>query len=114
MTTSLPCTWGITDLHRIVNDGFVYEADYSVTAELNGRRSTSPFSITFKRPDDLIPYEDLTEAIVISWVKEALGADGVAGVEKFASQPLLEPEVSEGLPWPIPGYDPNFNPPEDT
>ena len=55
-------------------------------------------------PDNYIPYADLTEAEVIGWVKNALGADRVAYFESNVMQQLADqinpPVVVLPLPWP--------------
>ena len=49
------------------------------------------------------PYENLTEAQVIEWVKEALGADKVAEIETDLNDQILymqtDPVKSIPLPW---------------
>lgn len=58
-------------------------------------------------PDNYTLYEDLTEAEVISWVKDALGVDRVAYFEASATQQVADkinpPIVSLPLPWPTSG-----------
>jgi hypothetical protein len=51
----------------------------------------------------MIPYADLTEEIVVGWVKEALGgAEKVGEIEAALQQQLDEqhaPTKAPGLPW---------------
>lgn len=113
MTATLPCKWAIVNLKSIETDGFVFEAEFSVTATGGGRPFSTGTSITFERPDNLIPYGQLTEDLVVGWVKEELGPEAVKAWEEKASEGAVTPIVIEGFPWNPPGYDPNFNPPED-
>ena len=50
-----------------------------------------------------LPYADLTEAKVISWVKEALGEEAVTGYEENVAQQIANqinpPVVTPQLPW---------------
>ena len=63
-------------------------------------------SISFEvKESDITPYEDLTEELVISWVKNSLGPDVVANYEEsLAGQvwdminPPVNPEPTP-LPW---------------
>jgi hypothetical protein len=73
-----------------------YEASISNTA----RFSTESVS-------EFIPYADLTEAIVVGWIQEELGVDGVANLEACVQgqiDSLINPPVAPvntPLPWSI-------------
>lgn len=103
-------TWGIANLDREVVDNFVFTAHYTVTgisdqvdAEGNPYNSGAYGSIGFQRPDDLIPFEDLTEAEIVGWVQDALGgASKVAEIEAALEariQEQITPTTASGLPW---------------
>ena len=96
-------TWGINTLERETDDGFVFTAHYTVNANDDTYSAGAYGSIGFQRPDTLIPYADLTEEIVIGWVKEALGgAEKVAEIEAALQAQLNEqhaPTKASGLPW---------------
>ena len=80
-------TWITTNLYTIdVNS----KTDYVVTAvyNVNGTDGTYSASLTnacefaVKQNDpDYVPYSDLTNDIVIGWVQEELGVDGVNSIE---------------------------------
>ena len=102
--------WKINILERETDDGFVFTAHYSVVAisdvldpEGNPYNSGAYGSVGFQRPDNLIPYADLTEEQVIGWVQEALGGDErVAEIEAQLEARLLElisPSKINGVPW---------------
>jgi hypothetical protein len=95
--------WGINTLERETDDGFVFTAHYTVNAE-DGTYSAGAYgSIGFQRPDNLIPYNQLQEDIVIDWVKEALGGDEkVAEIEAALQAQIDEqrsPSKAAGVPW---------------
>jgi len=94
--------WGINTLERETADGFVFVCHYTVAAN-DGTYSSSAYgSIGFERPDNLIPYADLTEEIVIGWVKEGLGDEKVAEVEAALQAQIDEqrnPTKANGAPW---------------
>ena len=96
-------TWAIANLERETLDGFVFVAHYTVSAN-DGTYSSSAYgSIGFERPENLIPYADLTEELVIGWVKEALGGnEKVAEIEAALQAQLDEqhsPSKAAGVPW---------------
>ncbi len=95
--------WHIANLERETDDGFVFTAHYTVGANDDTYSSSAYGSIGFQRPDNLIPFADLTEELVIGWVKEALGGDEkVAEIEAALQSQLDEqraPTKAAGVPW---------------
>jgi len=106
-------TWAVTALYTQTIDDkqdYVVIANYEVvgvddtyTASLSNIARFSTESVT-----PFIPYEDLTEAIVIGWIQDQLGVDGVANLEaciqgQIDSQinPPVVP-VNTPLPWSTP------------
>ena len=79
-------TWNVTALYTETIDGeqnYVVIANYEVvgvdgeyTASLSNIARFSTASVT-----PFVPYEDLTETIVIAWIQEELGVDGVSNLE---------------------------------
>jgi hypothetical protein len=96
-------TWGINTLERETSDGFVFTAHYTVNASDEAYSSGAYGSIGFQRPDNLIPYADLTEDTVIGWVKEALGGDEKVAEIEAALQGQIDqqraPTKASGVPW---------------
>jgi hypothetical protein len=96
-------TWNIAQLDREVNDGYVFTAHYTVDAHDGTYNAGAYGSIGFERPDNLIPYADLTKEQVIEWVKEALGGDEkVAEIETALQSQIDEqrhPSKAAGVPW---------------
>lgn len=94
--------WAVTNLERQVDDGFVFVAHYTVNA-YNGIHTSGAYgSLGFERPDKLIPYDQLTEEQLVSWVKEKLGCEKVAEVEKALQAHIEEqqyPTKATGIPW---------------
>lgn len=101
MTTTF--TWAIANLERETADGFVYTAHYTVNATDGEAYSAGAYgSIGFERPEDLIPFDDLTQEIVIEWVKEKLGEEQVEKVETALESQIDEkraPTKASGTPW---------------
>ena len=95
-------TWHIANLERETADGFVFTAHYTVDAKDDTYSAGAYGSIGFERPENLIPFADLTESEVVGWVKEALGAEKVANVESALQGQLNEqrnPTKAAGVPW---------------
>ena len=104
-------TWTITNLYTQTIEG---KEDYVVTAiyDVVGTDGTYSASLTsntaqFSTEDvtEFTPYADLTEAIVINWVKESLGENGIISIEaciqgQIDSQ-ITPPQVpvNTPLPW---------------
>jgi len=105
MPTATPATvftWKIANLERETADGFVMIVHYTVTAEDGTYNSGAYGSLGFERPNKLIPYADLTENMVIGWVKDAFGAEKVAEIEAALQSQLDEqrhPSKAAGVPW---------------
>ena len=95
-------TWKIANLERETADGFVMTAHYTISAEDGTYSSGAYGSLGFERPDKLIPYADLTEEMVIGWVKDNFGAEKVAEIEAALQSQLDEqrhPSKAAGVPW---------------
>ena len=103
MTMTTTFTWAIANLERETADGFVFTAHYTVNAADGTYTSGAYGSIGFQRPDDLIPFAELTEEQVVQWVQEALGGDEkVAEIEAALQAQLDEqhaPTKAAGVPW---------------
>ncbi|AGH57636.1 hypothetical protein CPKG_00005 [Cyanophage KBS-S-2A] len=100
MTTAF--TWAVANLERETADGFVFTVHYTVNAE-DGTYSAGAYgSIGLERPDSLIPFDDLTEDMVIGWVKDKFGDEKVAEIEAALQEQLDQkhsPTKAAGLPW---------------
>jgi hypothetical protein len=96
-------TWHIAQLERETADGYVFTAHYTVDANDGTYTAGAYGSLGFERPEeDLIPFADLTEEIVIGWVKEKFGEEKVAEIEAALQAQLDEqrqPTRASGLPW---------------
>ena len=98
-------TWAVANMEHYTSDGIVFTVHYTVNAEDGTYTSGAYGSIGLEKPDpeSTIPYADLTEELVIGWVKEALGGDDkVTEIEAALQKQLDEqhsPTVAPGLPW---------------
>ena len=95
-------TWSINTLERLTSDGYVYTAHYRVDGADDSYKAGAYGSQPFERPETLIPFADLTEDIVIGWVKDTLGAEKVASIEAAIQSQIDEqrtPSKATGTPW---------------
>ena len=96
--------WKIANLERHTADGFVFTAHYTVNAE-DGTYSAGAYGslgLEAPDPDSMIPFDSLTEEIVIGWVKDKFGDEKVAEIETALQAQLDEkhaPTKAAGVPW---------------
>jgi hypothetical protein len=99
---SVTYTWKIGQLDRETSDGFVFTAHYTVKAD-NGTYTAGAYgSQGFERPDTLVAYSELTEEIVLGWLKTALTEEKVLEVEKALEAQIeeqVQPTKAAGVPW---------------
>jgi hypothetical protein len=92
-------TYKIDNLDRQTSDGLVITAHWRVNA-VDGEHTAGAYgSVGFTRGDDFIPFEDLTEAQVLEWVKAQLE---VEQIEAALAQIIAEqkaPSKISGTPW---------------
>ena len=101
-TAKTEFTWHIVQLERETKDGFIFTAHYAVDAEDGTYKTGAYGSIGFERPDALIPYSNLDEATVLTWIFDALGEGKKEEVEAALQSQLDElrtPSKAQGLPW---------------
>lgn len=97
-------TFKISTLDRDTADGFVNTVHWTASV-VDGDFTASTYSTaSFTKEDgmNLIPYEQLTEAQVIEWVKASLGAEGVAAIDTALANNIADqkaPKVAAGVPW---------------
>ena len=99
---AITTTWKIANLERETEDGFVFTAHYTVNADDGTYTSGAYGSLGFERPDNLVPFSQLTEATVIGWVKEKLGEEKVTEIEAALQSQIKEqqhPTKAAGVPW---------------
>ena len=100
-------TWKVSQLERESSDGYVFTAHWNVNATETVEDKTYSAgaygSIGLERPEeDLIPFEELTEELVVSWVLDKLGEEQVVNMETSLTNQIQEqktPSKIQGLPW---------------
>lgn len=100
--------WKILNMEHKTSDGFVIEVTSTYEKQNGPGYASEIFVNEFEEVvgPEFIPYEDLTEEVVIGWVKDALGTEEVnkteASVNALAAakkQEIENPTIEPGLPW---------------
>ena len=96
----------ISQLDRSLPDGVVLTAHWRVSDTQDGFTGSVYGTINFPAKDpadpDFIPYDDLTEAQVVGWVKDEMVADTVAAHEANVQAQIdkqKHPTNAVGVPW---------------
>lgn len=96
-------TWRIANLERQTSDDCVLTAHYTIEASDDTYKAGAYGSVGFEPPaENMIPFADLTEEIVVGWVKAKLGDESVGNIETALQRQLDEqhaPSVAGGMPW---------------
>lgn len=102
-------TWKIYNLERNISDGVVLKVIYGCIAQSDNfsSRTVSEIALTGDPTDpNFVPFNDLTEDIVIGWVKAELGTEEVTAKETLVQnqvQDQIDAEAAktteEGVPW---------------
>ena len=90
-------------MERLTTDGFVVTVHYNVSAseDANNVSTYGTTSYTQTEGASYIPYENLTQDIVVGWVQEALGKDVVEASLQSQLDALKAPVQQSGLPWAV-------------
>ena len=102
MTTT--STWSVANMEHYTSDGVVFTVHYTVNAEDGTYSSGAYGSVGLEKPDagEMIPYADLTEEIVVGWVKDHFGEEKVTEIEAALQAQLDQqhaPTTAPGVPW---------------
>jgi hypothetical protein len=89
----------INDLKRTVTDNVVYEIHYSVSKTDGEAVGSSYGSVGVEVGDTVIPFAELTEAVVVDWVKEKLDLVSLEANLDAQIADQKAPKVATGLPW---------------
>jgi hypothetical protein len=97
--------WKVANMERNLDDiGTVFTVHYTVTHFRDGEQAGAYGSIGLEAPESGtgIPYAELTEEIVIGWVKTKFGDEKIAEIEAALDAQISEklaPTKSAGVPW---------------
>ena len=94
--------WSIANLERTTAEDAVTIAHYRATLT-DGDYSASTYGTCSFTPDPdaegFVPFEDLTEAMVIEWVKDSLDVEAIEAGLTAQIEDQKAPKVVAGVPW---------------
>ena len=93
--------WGIPQMDRLTSDGFVVTVHYIVNAT-DGTYNASTYGTvgyTQQPGETYIPYDQLTEAVVVGWVQNSLGQATVEASLQGQINAQINPVSAAGVPW---------------
>jgi hypothetical protein len=109
-------TWAVTEMMTVQqpDPDYVVHAMWTLTGEEGGFTASYVGDTKFdsQQSTPFIPYDQLTEAIVVGWIQASLGTEGVAQFEGIIQNnlnsqlnPAPVPEPTP-LPWYVPPAPP--------
>ena len=100
-------TWQVNTLERELADGYVHKVIFIVDGDDGTYKFRATGSVDLPKPETLVPYADLTEEVVLGWVKAKLEVDkegSVANIEAAVENAVniqKTPTHGTGKPWVI-------------
>ena len=91
-------TWKISQLDRNTADGFVTTAHWICSGQ-DGDFSGSVYASCGFEGELSVPYEQLTEATVLSWVWAKVDKEATEAAVAAQIAEQKAPKVAAGLPW---------------
>jgi hypothetical protein len=91
--------WHVVNLERETDDGYVFTAHYTVDANDGTYTASAYGSLGLERPETLVPFAQLTEAIVIGWVKDKLSVGEIEAALQEQLNQQHAPTKAAGVPW---------------
>ena len=96
-------TWSISNMEHEISDGAVITAHwYCLGTDADGNSARS-YGTTSHTPDPsaegFIPYDDLTEEIVLGWVHGSVDKDATEASIASKIDAIANPTTAAGTPW---------------
>ena len=104
-------SWKVANLERNVSDGMVYTVHYTINAVSDQKDPDGQFysagaygslGLEPADPDSMIPFDQLDEFTVTSWVADSFGPEKVQEIEAALDAQIAEkiaPTKASGVPW---------------
>ena len=93
-------TWKINQLDRNTADGFVTTAHW-ICSGVDGDFSGSVYASCGFEGELSVPYEQLTEATVLSWVWQSVDKEATEAAVAAQIEAQKNPVQASGLPWEV-------------
>jgi hypothetical protein len=100
-------TWKIFDTKRQKQTGLIINVTYGCTVMLDSFVDRSIFELELEPSEgDFIPYEQVSEQVMMSWVAGKVGQQTLTNIETSLQQSVQsqkqakeQEEIASGLPW---------------
>ena len=109
--TETKVTWKVLNLKRQIESGYVYSVDFAINGSNSFHTHQMTASLGLEKPENLVPYADLTETTILKWIQDKLNAENAkdnvrnpssADIEnqvKGIIQEKTTPTLGDGVPW---------------
>ena len=109
--TETKVTWKVLNLKRQIESGYVYSVDFAINGSNDFHTHRMTATLNLERPENLVPYKELTETTVLKWIQDKLNAENAkdntrnpssADLENQIKSAIVEkttPTLGTGLPW---------------
>jgi len=92
--------WKINQMVRKTDNNFVFNIFYSATAIDENYVAENSGTIGYQQKEEIfIPFEELTEDIVLQWVYDSVGKQKIESFLQNQIEAKKNPEQKSGLPW---------------
>lgn len=91
--------WKISQLDRNTADGFVTTAHWTCVGEDEGFSGSVYATCSWSEGQPVTPYEQLTEATVLSWVWQSVDKEATEAAVAAQIAEQKAPKVAAGVPW---------------
>lgn len=92
-------TFKINNLERQAESGLVTVVHWTAVKE-DGEDVASVYaSMSVEAGDEFVPFEQLTEEVVVEWVKAKLDLESIEASLDAQIAAIKQPTVLSGLPW---------------
>jgi hypothetical protein len=91
--------WQVVQTNYNTSDKFITTVHYVVSA-VDGEFTASTYgTVGYTEEGAFTPYSQLTEALVVGWVKDSLGQETVETALAAQIEALKNPVQESGVPW---------------
>ena len=92
-------TWNIVQMERLIDSGFVFKAFWKCSL-VDGFFAVSESGVcSLSKGDSFIPFDDLTEETVLSWVWEQVNKEETEAKLTLQLEAQKNPVSETGMPW---------------
>lgn len=99
-------TWKVDAIDQETEDGLIVVVHWKLDATGQGKPTHLYGTVSLERGDSFVPFEQLTEDVVIGWVKDKLGEQHIIDLEEAVenqfNQLNREDKVTTTLPQSFP------------